>query len=45
MMREYVIIADSTNDMPPEFAEENNVDIVKIIYQLDDEVYGIDRQL
>ncbi len=44
-MREYVIIADSTNDMPPEFAVENNVDIVKIIYQLDDEVYGIDRQL
>ena len=45
MMREYVIIADSTNDMPPEFAMENNVDIVKIIYQLDDEVYGIDKHL
>ncbi|MGN0367296.1 MAG: DegV family protein [Wujia sp.] len=45
MSREYVIITDSTNDMPKGFAKEHGVDIIPIIYEIDGEVYGKDKEL
>lgn len=45
MARDYVIIADSTNDLPEDFTRENGVVIVSLLYQLNDDVYGKERNL
>ena len=45
MGRDYVIIADSTNDFPATFAEENHVDIVHLLYEIGGETYGRERDL
>lgn len=45
MARDYVIIADSTNDLPVEFSRENGVVIVPLLYEIDGETYGKDRDL
>lgn len=45
MEREYVIIADSTNDLPIEFVKENNVDIIPLLYEIDGVSYGKDKEL
>lgn len=45
MEREYVIIADSTNDLPIEFVKENNVDIIPLLYEIDGVSYGKGKEL
>ena len=45
MNKDYIIIADSTNDMPPEYAIENGVDIINILYELGDQTYGEDKHI
>lgn len=45
MEREYVIIADSTNDLPIEFVKESNVDIIPLLYEIDGVSYGKDKEL
>lgn len=45
MNRDYVIIADSTNDLPVEFVKENNVDIIPLLYEIDGVAYGRDKDL
>lgn len=45
MARDYVIIADSTNDLPEEFAKEHDIDIIPLLYELGDETYGKERSL
>ncbi|MGN0151566.1 MAG: DegV family protein [Wujia sp.] len=45
MDRDYVIIADSTNDLPETFVRENGVDIVSLLYEINGETYGKDREL
>lgn len=45
MSREYVIIADSTNDLPVEYIEQNNIELVHLLYEIDGETYGKDKEL
>lgn len=45
MERDYVIIADTTNDLPMSFTEENNIDLVPLLYEIDGQAYGRDRSL
>lgn len=45
MARDYVIVADSTNDLPLAFAEENDVRIIPLVYEIDGEVYGKEQNL
>ncbi len=45
MSREYTIIADSTNDLPDYIIKENNIKIVHLLYDIDGETYGKDREL
>lgn len=45
MEREYVIIADSTNDLPVEYTKENNVEIIPLLYEIDGVSYGKDKEL
>ncbi|MCM1273476.1 MAG: DegV family protein [Clostridium sp.] len=45
MDRDYVIVADSTNDLPVEFVKENAVRIIPLLYEIDGETYGKDREL
>lgn len=40
MERDYVIIADSTNDLPVEYADEHDIDIVSLLYEIDHKSYG-----
>ena len=37
MERDYVIVADSTNDIPKSFAEENEIRILPFFYEIDGE--------
>lgn len=45
MGKDYVIVADSTNDLPVGYAEERGVKIVHLLYEIGGETYGKDRQL
>lgn len=45
MNRDYVIIADSTNDLPVSFTDANNVEIVHLLYEIDGVTYGKDKEL
>lgn len=45
MSRDYVIITDSTHDMPKGYVEENGVQIIPILYEIDGEVYGKEKDL
>lgn len=45
MGREYVIIADSTNDLPEAFVREHHVDIVSLLYEINGEIYGKEKNL
>lgn len=45
MGREYVIVADSTNDLPVEFAQENGVRIIPLLYEIDGQSYGKESNL
>lgn len=40
MMKKYVITTDSTCDLPTSFVEENNVDVIPVLYSVNDVVYG-----
>ncbi len=42
MERDYVIVADSTNDLPEGYAEERGVRIVHLLYEIGGETYGKD---
>lgn len=39
-MNKYVITTDSTCDLPESFTKENNVDVIPVLYSVDDVVYG-----
>ena len=39
-MKKYVITTDSTCDLPESFTKENNVDVIPILYSVNDVVYG-----
>lgn len=39
-MKKYVITTDSTCDLPESFTSENNVDVIPVLYSVDDVVYG-----
>ena len=45
MSREYVIIADSTNDLPEDYAREHHVDIIPLLYEINGEAYGKEKNL
>ncbi|MDD6327041.1 MAG: DegV family protein [Lachnospiraceae bacterium] len=45
MKRDYVIIADTTNDLPMSFTEENGIDLVPLLYEIDGQAYGRDCNL
>ncbi len=45
MDRDYVIVADSTNDLPVEFVKENSVRIIPLLYEINGETYGKERDL
>ncbi|MDE6026044.1 MAG: DegV family protein [Lachnospiraceae bacterium] len=45
MDRDYVIVADSTNDLPVEFSKENDVRIIPLLYEINGETYGKERDL
>ncbi len=45
MSKEYVIIADSTNDLPKEIIEENNIELAHLLYEVGGETYGKDSEL
>ncbi|MCM1082156.1 MAG: DegV family protein [Clostridium sp.] len=45
MKRDYVIVADSTNDLPKSFAKENEIRILPLLYEIDGESYGKDKEL
>lgn len=45
MERDYVIIADSTNDLPVSFAKEHNVEIISLLYEIDGVSYGRGKEL
>ena len=45
MDRDYVIIADTTNDLPVSYAKENQVELIPLIYEIDGESYGKDKEL
>lgn len=40
IMNKYVITTDSTCDLPESFTKENNVDVIPVLYSVDDVVYG-----
>lgn len=44
MSRDYVIIADSTNDLPVSYTDENNVEIIHLLYEIDGKTYGKDKE-
>lgn len=39
-MKKYVITTDSTCDLPESFVTENNVDVIPVLYSINDVVYG-----
>ena len=39
-MKKYVITTDSTCDLPASFTQENNVDVIPVLYSINDVVYG-----
>jgi DegV family protein with EDD domain len=39
-MKKYVITTDSTCDLPESFTKENNVDVIPVLYSVNDVVYG-----
>lgn len=45
MERDYVIVADTTNDLPEEFTTENQVELISMLYEIDGETYGKERNL
>ena len=45
MSKEYVIIADSTNDLPEEIITDNNIEILHLLYEIDGETYGKGKEL
>lgn len=45
MNRDYVIIADSTNDLPESIIKENDVKLVHLLYEIDGETYGKGKEL
>lgn len=45
MARDYVIVADSTNDLPEGYAESRGVRIVHLLYEIGGETYGKDSFL
>lgn len=45
MEKDYVIVADSTNDLPEGYAEERGVRIVNLLYEIGGETYGKEKKL
>lgn len=45
MERDYVIVADTTNDLPEEFTTQHQVELVSLLYEIDGETYGKERNL
>lgn len=45
MERDYVIVADTTNDLPEEFTTQHQVELVSLLYEIDGEVYGKEQNL
>ena len=45
MNRDYIIVADSTNDLPVEYTTDNNVEIVNLLYEIDGITYGKEKEL
>ncbi|MBR4514883.1 MAG: DegV family protein [Lachnospiraceae bacterium] len=45
MTRDYVIITDSTNDLPEEVTDREFVDIIPFIYELDGVTYGKENKI
>lgn len=45
MNRDYVIIADTTNDLPESIIKANDVKLVHLLYEIDGETYGKDKEL
>ena len=39
-MKKYVITTDSTCDLPADFVAENNLDVIPVLYSIDEVVYG-----
>ena len=39
-MKKYVITTDSTCDLPVSFTQENNVEVIPVLYSINDVVYG-----
>ncbi|MCI8549217.1 MAG: DegV family protein [Lachnospiraceae bacterium] len=44
-MSEYMIMTDSSCDLPKDYIRERNLDVLNLFYNLDGEVYGGDKQL
>ncbi len=44
-MSEYVIMTDSSCDLPEDYIRERNLDVLNLFYNLDGEIYGGDKQL
>lgn len=44
-MRDFVIITETTADLPASYVEENNLTIIPLYYQIEDTVYGEEKHL
>lgn len=44
-MSEYVIMTDSSCDLPKEYIEEHNLDVLSLVYNLDGKLYDAENQL
>ena len=44
-MSEYVIMTDSSCDLPEDYIRERKLDVLNLFYNLDGEIYGGDKQL
>ncbi len=44
-MRNYVIITDTTCDLPAEYVAEHGIKIIPLCYMLDDVIYGSDKNM
>jgi len=44
-MRKFKIITDSTSDLPMDYAQQNDLEIIPICYSFDGKVFGVDEEL
>lgn len=44
-MKDYIIVTDTTCDLPKTYVDEHNIKIINLCYSLDGEIYGGDKNI